>query len=482
MQTLDPMHTEADEVFRDVKVRYRQLDARRAARGKTARAAVGRSRQAELALRDRPDPIALLEAQAQARVPELVPIRHGRMMASPFAFFRGAALVMASDLAQTPNTGLAVQVCGDAHLLNFGLFGTPERSLVFDVNDFDETLPGPWEWDLKRLAASLEIAGRNNGFAKDARRSVVQETVRCYRETMAALALKGNLEVWYARLNIDAVMDEVCKMLTRRERKASEKAIVKAHQQDSAHALDKLAQLVDGVRRLISRPPLIVPMGELLGEAECAAFHAEIQKVLHSYSQSLQSDRRALFEQYHLVELARKVVGVGSVGTRCWIALFLGEADDDPLFLQVKEAEASVLERFVGPSRYDNHGERVVAGQRLMQTASDLLLGWARSSGIDGVPRDFYFRQLRDWKGAFVIDEMVPDGMALYGRLCGWTLARAHARSGDRVAIAGYLGRSDRFDQAIARFADAYAEQNEQDHEALLRAIRSGRLAAEAGV
>jgi uncharacterized protein (DUF2252 family) len=469
-----------DTVFESGKAPHTH-DAR-TAHGRAARKAVPRPRHAELALEGRPDPVALLQEQERSRVPELVPVRHGRMMASPFSFFRGAALVMASDLARTPTTGLTAQLCGDAHLLNFGLFGTPERSLVFDVNDFDETLPGPWEWDLKRLAASLEIAGRSDGFSKHDRRGIVLEAARCYRQTMAELATKHNVEVWYARLDVEAFMSDFKKLLTHRQRKIGEKAIAKAHEQDSARALDKLTEVVGGTHRIISQPPLIVPLRDLVGAAAHAALESEVDRLTRSYVETLSNDRRALLEQYRFVELARKVVGVGSVGTRCWIALFVGANDDDPLFLQIKEAEPSVLERFTGRSAQDNHGERVVAGQRLMQAASDLLLGWARMPGADGVQRDYYVRQLRDWKGSLVVDDILPGGMSLYGRLCGWTLARAHARSGDRVAIASYLGRSDSFDEAIADFAEAYAELNERDHEALVRAIQSGRIAAEPGV
>ena len=474
------MHTEtADTIFRGREPHHGHLDERRAARGKAARERVPRGCHAELDVRGRSDSIALLEEQARTRVAALVPVRHGRMMASPFAYFRGAALPMAADLARTPASGIAAQVCGDAHLLNFGLYGTPERELVFDVNDFDETLPGPWEWDVKRLAASLEIAGRSNGFGKDDRRDIVLTAVRCYREAMADFATRGNFDVWYAHLDVDTMMEEVRTLLTHRQRKQSEKAIVKAHHEDSAHALDKLTEAVDGARRIVSRPPLIVPLREFLGPAEHAAFVAKTREMIDVYGASLLSDLRTLVAQYHFVELARKVVGVGSVGTRCWIALFLGADEQDPLFLQIKEAEASVLERFVGKSAYANHGERVVAGQRLMQSASDILLGWGRVAGIDGAERDFYIRQLRDWKGSFVVDDMLPAGMSLYGRMCGFTLARAHARSGDRVAIASYLGKSDRFDQAIADFAAAYAELNEKDHEALVAAIAAGRIAAE---
>ena len=479
----DGMHTETTvTIFKRGEAHHRCLDERRAARGKAARKEVPRHRQAEVDFQRRPDPIALLEEQARSRVPELVPLRHGRMMASPFTFFRGAALVMASDLANTPNTGIGAQLCGDAHLLNFGLYGTPERNLVFDVNDFDETNPGPWEWDVKRLAASLEIAGRSNGFAKHARRGVVVDAVRCYRETMAELAAMHNLEVWYARLDIETAMAEFSKQLTRRQRKGGEQLIENAFAHDSAHALGKLTQEVGGVRLIVSSPPLVVPVRELVDDRRRTELESRIRDMFHVYRESLVSDRRTLLEQFRFVELARKVVGVGSVGTRCWIALFVGVDGDDALFLQIKEAEASVLERFTGASEYENHGQRVVSGQRLMQASSDIFLGWSRGEGIDDKQRDFYLRQLRDWKGSFVVDDMVPDGLSIYGRMCGWTLARAHARSTDRVAVASYLGSSDGFDQAIAAFAETYAEQNEQDYEALTRAVRDGRLAAEIGV
>ena len=470
----------ANRIFHDGKAERRHQA--HAACGKKLRKQIPRTRHSELAREGRPDPIALLEEQERSRVAELVPVRHGRMMASPFAFFRGAAVVMAADLAQTPRTGITTQICGDAHLVNFGLFGTPERSLVFDVNDFDETLPGPWEWDVKRLAASLEVAARENGFNRHDRRGIVLEAMRCYRETMADLAARDNFAVWYARLDLASFISDFEKLLTPRQRKQGERAIAKARRQDSVRALDKLTETVDGARRIVSRPPLIVPLRDVVGHAASSAFESQLDHLTRSYGATLSSDRRAFFEQYRFVELARKVVGVGSVGTRCWIALMIGASDDDPLFLQIKEAEASVLERFLGRSAQDNHGERVVAGQRLMQAASDFLLGWARIPGADGVQRDYYVRQLRDWKGSLAVGEMLPPGMSIYGRLCGWTLARAHARSGDRVAIASYLGRSGCFDEAIASFAAAYAEQNEQDYAALLRAIDSGRLAAEPGV
>ncbi len=447
------------------------LDERQVARGKAARKDVPRSRQRELDVRDRPDPVALLEEQARSRVPELVPYRYGRMMISPFTFFRGAALIMASDLARTPSSGIRAQLCGDAHLLNFGLFGTPERTLIFDVNDFDETLPGPWEWDLKRLAASLEIAGRANGFHKQDRHDIVVDAARMYHQTIVELATKGVLEVWYAALNVEAMMAEFGHRLTHKERTGTDKVVAAAIHHDSEHALAKLTRVVDGAPRIVSSPPLIVPLSEVVDR--------RVRQLIDGYRRSLPYDLRVLFDQFRFVELARKVVGVGSVGTRCWIALFLGTDNDDPLFLQFKEAEASVLERFAGASTYPNHALRVVAGQRLMQAASDMLLGWTQTSVIDNQQRDFYVRQLRDWKGGFVIDEMVPSGLSLYGRVCAWTLARAHARSGDRVAIASYLGTNDHFEEAIATFSSAYADLNERDHAALVRAVRNGRVRAE---
>ena len=407
-------------------------DHQHVARGRAARKNLPRSRQAELDTRDRPDPIALLEEQARTRVASLIPIRYGRMLVSPFTFFRGAALVMASDLSRTPTSGLRAQVCGDAHVLNFGLFGTPERELVFDLNDFDETLPGPWEWDLKRLAASLEIAGRSNGFSKTKRRDIVLDAVDGYHRTIVELATKGTLDVWYTHLDVEAAIAEFSKWMTARQLALSAKTVAHAEHHDSAHAAAKLTAVVDGARRIISHPPLIVPLAELADEID-------LGELVDEYRGSLSCERRMLFERFRLVEAARKVVGVGSVGTRCWIGLFEGAVGDAPLFLQFKEAQASVLERFAGPSEYANHAERVVSGQCMMQAASDILLGWGRTT-IDGAPRDFYVRQLRDWKGSFVIDKMVPGGLSLYGRVCAWALARAHARTGDRVAMASYLG------------------------------------------
>ena len=430
---------------------------------------------------DRPDPLALLEEQAKARVPELVPVRWGRMMVSPFTFYRGAALPMAANLVATPVSGLAVQACGDAHLSNFGIFGSAERRLVFDVNDFDETLPGPWEWDVKRLAASLEVAGRDNGLAGKDRREIVTATVASYRQAMRAFAAMTNLEVWYARADLDQVQADLRAEMGARQRKMADKAMAKARTRDSMQEVAKLTQLVDGRPRIIADPPLLVPITDLLPkEMDQQAFQGQIKNLLGAYQRTLETDRRYLLEQFEFADMARKVVGVGSVGTRCWIILLLGRDGSDPLFLQIKEAEASVLGRFVGASKYNNQGQRVVAGQRLMQAASDIFLGWQRTeAGLDGKQRDFYIRQLRDWKFSMPIEIMVPRGMRIYGQMCGWTLARAHARSGVRIAIAAYLGSADVFDQAITRFAAAYADQNERDHKSLVDAVASGRIIAE---
>ncbi len=460
----------------------RMTPAERAERGKAARAAVPRESHAEFdPLLDRPDPLGLLEEQAKARVPELVPIRWGRMMASPFSYYRGAALPMASDLAATPVSGLAVQACGDAHLSNFGMFGSAEHRLVFDVNDFDETLPGPWEWDVKRLAASMEVAGRDNGYSGKDRREIVGATVASYRRAMRDFAAMTNLDIWYACADLDTVRADFDSQMRARQRKLSDKAMAKARTRDSMQEVAKLTRVVDGKPRIIAEPPLLVPIADLLpAKTDQQAFQAQMKDLIATYRRTMETDRRYLLDEFEFTDLARKVVGVGSVGTRCWIILLLGRDTNDPLFLQVKEAEASVLSRFVGASKYANQGLRVVAGQRLMQASSDIFLGWQRTAvGLDGKQRDFYVRQLRDWKFSMPIESLVPRGMRLYGELCGWTLARAHARSGDRIAIAAYLGGSDIFDKAITRFAAAYADQNERDHKALVDAVDSGRIAAE---
>jgi uncharacterized protein (DUF2252 family) len=460
----------------------------KAARTRAARAAHGTWEASS----SRPDPVTLLESQAESRVQELVPIRYGRMLVSPFTFYRGAALIMASDLASTPRSGLNVQACGDAHLSNFGVYASAERNLVFDVNDFDETLPGPWEWDVKRLAASLTIAGRDRGFSDPERNGVVLDAVSGYRTEMAKLATMKDLDVWYARMDIEKVLSDVGgefglgkkyddHSLSKAKVKA-DKTLAKARTRDSMQALDKLTQVVDGETRFVSDPPLLVPIEELLSEDQSAVLNERMHDLLIRYRHTLQSDRRRLLEQFRFVSIARKVVGVGSVGTRAWVILMVGSDGQDPLLLQAKEAQRSVLAEFVGESHYPNQGERVVSGQHLMQASSDIFLGWDDVEGIDGVPRDFYIRQLRDWKGSADTDQMTPRSMAIYGRLCGWTLARAHARSGDRIAIASYLGSGKSFDNAIASFSESYADQNQRDFEALQKAANDGRIHVESGL
>jgi uncharacterized protein (DUF2252 family) len=457
--------------------------AERVARGRAARAEVPRSSHAGFeAVTHRPDPVTLLERQAATRVPDLVPIRYGRMLVSPFTFYRGAALIMASDLSATPSSGLRVQLCGDAHLSNFGVFGSAERRLMFDLNDFDETLPGPWEWDVKRLAASLVVAARGNGYSRKQRSTIVRDAVGRYREAMRSFAAMPNLAVWYSRLDVEELLDRLRGQVKEKMLKRTEQGLAKARTRDSLQAFSKLTHIVDGEPRIISDPPLIVPVEELFPAATADQVTETVHEFVRGYRQSLQTDRRILLEQYRFVHLARKVVGVGSVGTRAWIALFLGLDGQDPLFLQVKEAQASVLEEYVAKSGYSNHGERVVAGQHLMQASSDIFLGWKRMTGVDGIARDFYVRQLKDWKGSAEVESMAPEGMGHYGQMCGWTLARAHARSGDRVAIATYLGGNDTFDRALAEFAEAYADQNEQDYNALVDAVKSGRITAETGL
>ncbi|MBK6764065.1 MAG: DUF2252 domain-containing protein [Micrococcales bacterium] len=459
----------------------------RAASGKAARARIPRSSHAMFEpATDRPDPVTLLESQAATRVPELVPIRYGRMLVSPFTFFRGAALVMASDLSQTPDSGLRVQACGDAHLANFGVFGSPERRLVFDINDFDETAPGPWEWDVKRLVTSLEIAGRANGHDADQRRRVVLGATEAYRLAMTRFAQMRNLDLWYARLDFEEQFEQFRSTRPAKAVKRTEKAIAKARTRDSMQALSKFTEVVDGHRRIIHQPPLIARLHDLATTRfglSADDVEREIRDVIKGYRRTLPTDRRHLLEQYEYVDAALKVVGVGSVGTRAWIMLMLGRDDDDPLILQAKEAQESVLERFVGRSRFQNAGQRVVAGQRLMQSASDIFLGWHRLTGpVDGLVHDYYVRQLRDWKGSADVDNIDASRLFMYGRMCAWTLAKAHARSGDRIAIAAYLGSGEVFDKAIAAFAVAYAEQNERDYAALQAAADSGRIEVLSGL
>jgi uncharacterized protein (DUF2252 family) len=409
-------------------------------------------------------------------VQELVPLRYERMLTSPFAFFRGAAVVMAHDLAGAPRTGLDVQLCGDAHLSNFGGFASPERSLVFDVNDFDETHPGPFEWDLKRLAASFEIAGRDRGFAPDERRDAVLASLRSYREAMAAFAAERNLAVWYARLDADSIEARLAGSRDRADAKTVAKQIEQARTRDSLKAFSRLTEVVRGEPRIVSDPPLVVPLRDLGGEG--AQISYELHALYRAYRRSLTPDRRALLDDFRISDLARKVVGVGSVGTRCWIVLLLGRDTLDPLFLQIKEANRSVLEFALGKGRFRNQGQRVVEGQRLLQGATDVFLGWMRTRNGDEPARDYYVRQLWDWKTSVKLDSVTTDGLAQYAEICGWTLAHAHARSGDRIAVSAYLGKGDAFDQALSVFAHAYADQNERDHEALREAVQSGRIAA----
>jgi uncharacterized protein (DUF2252 family) len=437
---------------------------------------------------DRFDPIELLEQQSADRVPELVPIRYGRMLASPFTFYRGAAAIMAADLSGTPRTDITVQLCGDAHLSNFGLFGTPERRLIFDLNDFDETLPGPWEWDVKRLAASFEILGRHRGFNRGDRRAVVMACARAYRERMRQVAELGTLEAWYDHLEVGRLLGEVRAevrrgRLSRGEARDTHQDVLKARTRDSLRVMARRADTVDGELRIVADPPLIVPLEDLVRPGTPWAQNADamIKKLLASYRRTLGHDHHPI-EEFRYVHTARKVVGVGSVGTRCYIMLLVGRDDDDPLFLQVKEATASVLERHVGASEFGHHGQRVVTGQRLMQGASDMFLGWQTVKGFDAESRDYYVRQFHDWKGSADVDTLLVRGATLYARICGGTLARAHARWGDRIAIAAYLGKGDVFDRAIAAFSSAYGDQNERDYEAFTAAVDRGRLPVETGV
>lgn len=450
----------------------------RVARGKAARSESRRSAHAEWQpAAGRPDPIALLEEQAASRVPGLVPIRYGRMAVSPFTFYRGAAAVMANDLAATPDSGLRVQACGDAHLSNFGAFAAPDRRLVFDLNDFDESLPGPWEWDVKRLAASFVVAARESGLKRKQREALVEGTVRSYREAMREFAAMRNLEVWYSRFDVEEAMGQI-EDADPGEAGQLRKGVAKARAKDSLRALEKLTETVDGEIRFRSEPPILVPGEELVPAGDGRSIEEIVADVLVAYRDSLPADRQHLLDRYRFRHLAHKVVGVGSVGTRAWVVLLTGDGDGDPLFLQAKEAQASVMEPYVGASRYRSHGRRVVEGQRLMQAASDIFLGWCPAIGLDGEQRHFYVRQLWDWKRSAEIERLTPRGFEVYARICGWTLARAHARSGDRVAIAAYLGGGDSFDRAIATFSEAYADQNERDHEALLAAIAEERIEA----
>jgi uncharacterized protein (DUF2252 family) len=457
--------------------------AERTARGKAARAEVPRSSHAEWEpAPGRRDPVDVLEEQAQTRVPELVPIRYGRMLVSPFTFYRGGAALMAADLAGSPRTGLHVQLCGDAHLSNFGAFAAPDRRLVFSVNDFDESLPGPFEWDVKRLVASFAVAGRDRGFDAKAREAVELAAGRSYREAMREFTEMRALDLWYARIDLDDVAKQWAAQASAKQRKRLDRNLAKTRAKDSMRAFDRLTHLVDGHPQIAGDPPLIVPIEELVSPEQRDVLEDWLRKLIRSYRRTLTGDRRHLLERFRYAHAARKVVGVGSVGTRAWILLMLGNDDGDPLFLQCKEAGRSVLEPYLGKSEFTNHGQRVVEGQRLMQSASDIMLGWLRAAGIDGVERDFYIRQLWDGKGSAIVEAMNPAAMAAYARVCGWTLARAHARSGDAAAISSYLGSSDSFDRAMASFAETYADQNDADYAALRHGVDVGRIAVETGL
>ncbi len=439
--------------------------AERVAAGKALRDKVPRSSHEDWKPSpNRSEPIDLLEESNQGRLPELLPIRYGRMLTSPFAFLRGAASIMAADLSETPKTGIKVQACGDCHLSNFGGYGTPERNLVFDVNDFDETLPAPWEWDVKRLAASVVVAGRSLKLSDKTSQEAALTAVQSYREHMNEYAQMTVLEVWYSHIGVESLLT-----FTRnaKEQKKLKQEVKKAQTLTPVLELHKLTEVVNGQRRFIDNPPLVFHPSPADPLAE------EMLSVFHKYRKTLRDDWRVLLDEYHVVDVVMKVVGVGSVGTRCGVALLVA-GHDDPLFLQIKEARASVLEPYVGKSTYKNHAQRVVAGQQLMQAASDIFLGWTR----DDSGHDFYLRQLRDMKTAVAVEGMSEADLRGYSNLCGWALARAHARSGDRVMISSYLGQRDIFDQAIAHFAVAYADQTEQDYKELVVAVKTGRLRA----
>jgi uncharacterized protein (DUF2252 family) len=471
----------------DGQVPYLTPDER-AASGKAARATVPLEAHAEFEPQKSRDPVGLLLGQAKTRVPDLVPIRHGRMLVSPFTFYRGAALVMAADLHSTPTTDLRTQLCGDAHLSNFGAYASPERRLVFDINDFDETLPGPFEWDVKRLAASFVVAGRANGFTRKQYRKATLAATESYRTTMRAFAAQPILTVWYAHLEMEQALADYKATLSPRqlkERKARIKAtegtLAKARTRDSLQAIGKLTSVVDGQRQISSNPPLIIRLDDMV-DSDPKEVREQLGALIDSYRNTLQSDRQRLLDHFRLIDVAHKVVGVGSVGTRAWILLLESGVENEALLLQAKQAGPSALTGYAGKSDYRNNGERVVAGQHLMQASSDIFLGWLRARPTGGRYTDYYLRQLRDWKVSAVIEDMIPPGMEQYARWCGWTLARAHARAGDRIAIASYLGKSTKFDNAIADFAEAYADQNERDHAALADAVKTGKVQAQSGV
>jgi uncharacterized protein (DUF2252 family) len=451
--------------------------------GREARRRVPRSSHGEWTpAGDRPDPVDVLVRQAESRVQDLIPIRYGRMLASPFTFYRGAAAVMAADLAGTPDSGVVAQVCGDAHISNFGGFAAPDRQLLFGPNDFDETLPGPWEWDVKRMAASIEIAGRDVGLPAPRRRRLVERAVREYREGARDFAETSLLDTWYTRLQAEELTARFGTRLDAEGQELFARTFAKARRKNSERAVQRLTEVVDGRLRFASMPPVLTPLSELFDSSHVEGQMETYVSVLREqYSAGLHADHRHLFESFEFVDMARKVVGVGSVGTRAWIFLLLSP-EGYPLVLQAKEAQASVLEPYLGSSEYENHGERVVRGQRMMQAAPDIFLGWQRSTGLDGLEHDFYVRQLWDWKASADLSRMTERGLLTYSRACAWSLARSHSRSGDRKAIAAYLGSGPNFERAIATFSSLYADQNERDYERLAVAAEDGVIPVERGV
>jgi uncharacterized protein (DUF2252 family) len=460
----------------------------RSANGKAARKLLPRTQQGSIEFpENRRDPVDILITQSESRVQELIPLRYGRMAVSPFTFYRGAAAIMAEDLGRQPHSGLRTQLCGDAHLANFGVYSSPERRLVFDVNDFDETNPGPFEWDVKRLVASFAVAGRHRGFSPDERSTITKAVATAYRNAMLVFATMRNLDVWYAHAEMEQALEMFTSTATDKRSKRKdiaklEKFREKAKGRTSLQAFTKMTVSTDGLPEFRSQPPLLIPVRDLMTPEQSDKVWDMLHGGLNAYQRTLADDRKHLLNQFKVVDLAHKVVGVGSVGLRAWVVLLLGRDLDDPLVLQIKQSQQSVLEPYSGRSKYRNHGQRVVNGQRLQQAFTDIFLGWTRVTGLDGQVRDFYVRQLRDGKGSADLDRMPASAMEVYARLCGWTVARAHARAGDRIAIASYLGSGDVFEQAMNKFAEAYADQNERDYELLLKAIADGRIEAASDV
>lgn len=441
--------------------------ADRAAAGRAIRSKVARASLGDWTPPADRDPNATIAAQDAERDQDLIPLRHERMGASPFTFYRGAAAVFAADIAPMPRTGLDVQLCGDAHLANFGVFASPDRALVFDLNDFDETHPGPFEWDLLRLVASFEVAARDREFDEPERIGIVTQSALGYVAAMREYSRMAHIDVWYDRITVDDIAQKWGANASAEVMERFRRNVDKAKSKDRLRAFSKLVDTDSGEPRFRSDPPVLIPVRELVDGAQAKALMSSVDQAIRHYRRSLSPDRKVLLDRYRFVDLARKVVGVGSVGTRCWVALMVGDDDSqDPLFLQVKEAKRSVLEAHLGRSRYEQHGERVVQGQRLIQSAPDVFLGWDRVHGLDGVDRDYYFRQLWDWKGSADLERMSPEAMSMYALLCGRCMARAHARTGDSVALAAYLGKGRTMTTSLVEFAARYADQNEADQRA----------------